>query len=129
MILKKNKFSGLLILLILLTVSFTGCTSGLINHGFQFNAKWESPDIEILGYRYGNSNYNRALATEYPYSERKIPQSSTFIGSMNRGDDLYVKWKIKSTGVIYEDTVDLKKLMPLHIEKQEPNPLLHSPHC
>ncbi len=32
------------------------------------------------------------------------------------GESLYVKWRNKNTGQIYEDTVDLKKLLPRNIE-------------
>jgi len=34
---------------------------------------------------------------------------------MLRGDFLYVKWRIKSTGQVYEDTVDLRRRLPADI--------------
>jgi hypothetical protein len=34
------------------------------------------------------------------------------------GDDLYVKWRIKSTGEIYEDTVDLRNRLPEDMHRQ-----------
>jgi len=117
--LKYKNINSLVILTITMLLSLSGCANRLVNHGFHFNAKWESPNIEILGFRYGKSIYNTALSSEDPYGVNKIPQQHTIIGKMLRGDDLYVKWKVKSTGVIYEDTVNLKKLMPLHITNHD----------
>lgn len=34
---------------------------------------------------------------------------------MPRGDTLYVKWRIKASGAVHEDTVDLRKRMPSDI--------------
>lgn len=34
---------------------------------------------------------------------------------MLRGDFLYVKWRLKQTGEVYEDTVDLKSRLPADI--------------
>jgi hypothetical protein len=38
---------------------------------------------------------------------------------MLRGDFLYVKWRIDSTGQVYEDTVDLKSRLPRDITNHE----------
>ena len=35
---------------------------------------------------------------------------------MLRGDELYVKWRIKSTGSVLEDTVDLRSRLPESIK-------------
>lgn len=40
-------------------------------------------------------------------------------GVMVVGKDLYVKWRIKSTGQILEDTVDLRSRLPLSINKHQ----------
>ena len=37
---------------------------------------------------------------------------------MELGEDLYVKWRVKSTGAIYEDTVDLRRRLPRDITGQ-----------
>ena len=41
------------------------------------------------------------------------------VGSMRRGDDLYAKWRVKSTGRIYEETANLRDKMPEDIEGHE----------
>lgn len=40
-------------------------------------------------------------------------------GVMVVGKDLYVKWRIKSTGQILEDTVDLRSRSPFSIQNHE----------
>ncbi len=37
---------------------------------------------------------------------------------MLRGDVLYVKWRNKASGQIYEDTVDLRRRLPANITDQ-----------
>jgi hypothetical protein len=37
---------------------------------------------------------------------------------MLRGDDLYVKWRSRTTGELFEDTVDLRKRLPRDITGQ-----------
>lgn len=89
-----------------------GCATSprLVNHSFSFDARWDSPDIEILEYRYGDYLMTRAPA--YQVKEGRIGQQSNVHGAMARGDSLYVKWKIKSSGVVHEDTVDLRERLP-----------------
>ncbi len=48
--------------LMLLILSLDGCVSQtLVNHTFEFNAVRESPDIEGLDYRYGESKDTSSL--------------------------------------------------------------------
>ncbi|MBC7609788.1 MAG: hypothetical protein H7228_09480 [Polaromonas sp.] len=39
-------------------------------------------------------------------------------GDMRPDDDLYVKWRLKDTGKVYEDTVDLRSRLPRSIKNQ-----------
>lgn len=102
------------------TLSFTitiqaACATDrrVVNHSFKFDPIWDSPGIEILDYRYGNSKNPvvRGCPTQSSPCEKSRQGGSTS-GVMTVGDDLYVKWRIKSTGAIYEDTVDLKSRLP-----------------
>lgn len=91
----------------------------LVDHSFEFNARWDSPDVEILDYRYGTSNHPGARGCPKHYSHcDKIPQGAGISGEMLLGDELYVKWRIKATGAIYEDTVDLKSRLPEDMRQQ-----------
>jgi hypothetical protein len=95
-----------------------GCAIGqpaLQAHSFGFDARRESPDVEILNYRYGNSKNPMARPADYQLQEGKVSQFTNTYGEMLRGDSLYVQWRIKSTGQVYEDTVDLKSRLPADI--------------
>jgi hypothetical protein len=94
-----------------------GCAVGEtpVWHSFSFNGTWESPDITVLNYRYGNSKAYGLSSHEYQPGEGNAPQSTSIHGEMLRGDSLYVKWRIKKTGQVYEDTVDLKSRLPADI--------------
>ncbi|MDD5372794.1 MAG: hypothetical protein PHO62_05150 [Sulfurimonas sp.] len=95
--------------LVLSTLSLGGCmTKDLVNHTFEFDARSESPDIQILYYQYGNS--------KQPGANDDTRQYVGISGSMLRGDFLYVKWRIKATGEVIEDTVDLRNRLPRNIE-------------
>lgn len=95
-------------------VLLTSCAthSQVVNHAFEFDCRYDGQqDIEVLDYRYGNSKLPLRPA------EWEIQQGKTFCfegvhGPMQRGDFLYVKWRIKSTGSTYEDTVDLRQRLP-----------------
>jgi hypothetical protein len=88
----------------------------MVNHAFSFDTISDSPDITVLDYQYGSS---RQFAT-HPEKER-VELGQTFsrgglFGAMPRGEFLYVKWRIKSSGEIFEDKVDLRSRLPADIE-------------
>jgi hypothetical protein len=99
--------------LFFLTLFLGGCMSQtMVNHTFEFNAVRESPDIEVLDYRYGESQYTSSLDWE-----KNLSRGATGIhGEMLRGDFLYVKWRIKATSEVIEDTVDLRDRLPRDIK-------------
>lgn len=81
-------------------------------HQFYFDGwsdKWATA-VDLLEYSYGD---------QYAMVHRKIrPEQSTLgygtnvNGPMPIGEFLYVKWRIKSTGEIVDQSVDLRKLLP-----------------
>jgi len=91
----------------------------LVDHSFEFDARRDSPDIEVLDYRYGTSNHPGAQGCPKNYSPcAQSRQYAGITGEMLLGDEIYVKWKVNSTGYIYEDTVDLSKRLPMDMRKQ-----------
>lgn len=100
-------------------------TPALTNHTFEFDARWDSPGIEVLNYRYGNTKQPGATPPEYMLKIGKTPQQIGISGDMLRGDDLYVKWRIKSSGEVYEDTVNLKDRLPNNITKHSIRFIVH----
>lgn len=93
-------------------------SAGLVFHSFRFDIR-ESPNIEILDYRYGQTLAPRARASESDRQNGRVSQIVNIGGEMLLGDDLYVRWKIKSTGQVYEDLVNLKPLLPRNMKDHE----------
>ncbi|MDT8339409.1 MAG: hypothetical protein RQ763_09430 [Sulfurimonas sp.] len=112
-IVKSTLFSAL----VLSTLSLGGCmTKDLVNHTFEFDARSESPDIEVLDYLYGNSKLTGVRPPDW--AAKDTPKGfENITGPIHRGDSLYVKWRIKATGEVFEDRVDLKDRLPINIEK------------
>lgn len=110
------RFSGRGTLVACMFATLTACASGLVNHAFSFDVIADSPGIQVLDYRYGDSSISATRAD----TSRPWPNGyggTNVNGDMLRGDTLYVKWRIKSSGKVYEDTVDLKSLLPRDISK------------
>lgn len=111
----RHEFSFLrwLWLLIVLAALF-GCASGpeLVEHGLSFDFVDDSPEAELLDYRYGTSFYGASDVK----TMGRASQGRIVYGPIRRGDDLYVKWRLKSTGEVFEKTVDLRSRLPKDIE-------------
>jgi hypothetical protein len=104
-----------------LITSLVACASRphLVYHSFAFDARWDSPGIEILDYRYGASNHPGARGCPKQYAHcDKIAQQAGITGDMLLGDELYVKWRIKSTDTVHEDIVNLRDRLPTDMQKQ-----------
>lgn len=100
-------------------VGLPACATGpkLTDHAFEFNASSDSPGVEILNYQYGNSNLPGTRLPPALLREGGVSGGTGINGPMPRGDSLYVKWRIKSTGEVFEDTVDLKRRLPADITR------------
>lgn len=88
----------------------------LVFHSFEFNANWDSPDIEVLDFKYGNSKNPGTHPPDWAIESRQIAQRSATGGYMKVGEFLFVKWKIKKTGEIFKDTVDLRNRLPSSLD-------------
>lgn len=97
-------------------IAACSANQGIVTHAFGFNAIQDSPDIEVLDYRYGNSKQPGARPPAWALRENRVAQGTTTSGEMLRGDELHVKWRIKSTGTIREDSVDLRNRLPENIK-------------
>lgn len=113
-----KKLFGYFLLMVFLQLT-SGCASrgDVVLHGFAFNFPVDSPDAVLLDYRYGDSKNPAARNAPALRDRGKSDQQSTTSGDMLRGDDLYVKWRLKDTGEVFEDTVDLKARLPKNIEE------------
>lgn len=97
-----------------------GCamSSAVVDHSFEFDARADSPDVEILDYRYGESLNPGASNPDVFKRKGEAPQGIRISGPMKVGDRLYVKWRIRETGAIYEHTADLKKRLSIDVTNQ-----------
>jgi hypothetical protein len=105
---------SLLFVTVPLLYALTACATGprMAHHEFSFGAIGENEGIEVLNYRYGDSKMPGTYETPYWLSKGHIGQGGGIHGTFPVGDSLYVKWRVKSTGKIYEETVDLKSRLP-----------------
>lgn len=99
---------------VIAVVVLAGCASAqeLVSHGFAFDFIDDSPDAELIDYRYGTSYYGKSERA----SMGRVGQGRGIFGEIRRGDDLYVKWQLKATGEVFEETVDLKSRLPADIK-------------
>jgi hypothetical protein len=81
-------------------------------HSFEFDMHNDSPDTEVLDFQYGSSDQTGTCAYKPGVARGEYYLQHGIGGLMPRGEFLYVKWRSKSTGQIYEDRVDLKDRLP-----------------
>ena len=103
--------------LLVLVFALGACASGprLVDHAFGFDVLNDSPDVVLLDYRYGTSKQPGARPPEWSLRDGNVRQQAGIIGEMVLGDTLYVKWRIKASGEVLEDTIDLKSRLPKDI--------------
>ncbi len=87
----------------------------VVDHAFGFDATWDSPDVEVLDYRYGDSRLAGVRNPDWMLEKGKSLQAANTNGPMRVGDELYIKWRIKSSGEVHQDTVDLRSRLPRDI--------------
>lgn len=105
------------LLFALIVAASSACATNpkLTTHAFSFDALRDSPDAEILDYQYGDSNILAARASQHSLENGTVRQTANINGPFLRGDLLYVKWRIKTSGKMYEDTVDLRSRLPADV--------------
>ncbi len=87
----------------------------MVNHHFSFDALEDSPDIEVLDYQYGNGRQFGTHAEKERVALGQVFSGWNTYGAMPRGEFLSVKWRIKQSGQVYEDRVDLTHRLPADI--------------
>ena len=96
---------------LLLALAACASTPRLVWHAFNFdgwNDGWQAA-AELLEYSYGD---------QYRMTQRKAKEGdflgyrSAVNGPIPVGEFLYVKWRLKATGEVLEDRVDLRHRLP-----------------
>jgi hypothetical protein len=99
-----------------------GCVTGprMADHGFSFNGRIDggrwADKAQLLEYDYGGQY---KMVREKAESDDYLAPESSVTGAMPVGDYLYVKWRIKATGEVCEDRVNLKPLLPMDMNNYE----------
>lgn len=102
---------------LIVSLAIAGCAvSHAVEHGFAFDAIWESPEVQVLDFRYGRSSNLATMARPPGNTDPKVPQASSTYGPMPRPDRLIVSWRIRATGQLVEETVDLDRRLPADIK-------------
>lgn len=125
-LLKKFQWLALALCLSAL-VGCAGVSQTLTNrafHSLTFRPGTESVGIDLMGYRYGSANEFGLRTPQADMDQGKISAGAAITGQLPVGDDFYAKWRDKTTGLIYEDTVDLRSRLPLSMYKQELHPII-----
>lgn len=105
---------GLKCLAVVAALSLSACAFGpdTPDHAFEFDTRIDSPDAELLDYQYGSSRLPGVRPSAEELRLDQVGQQAIINGPMLRGDFLYVKWRIRKTGQVFEDRVDLRKRLP-----------------
>lgn len=107
-----------LFIFFIIQFALQGCAFGrptMIHHSFSFSTLRDSPGVEVLNYRYGDCKEFGTCANKYRVAEGKTFTGGRVAGWYPRGEYLYVKWRIRETGQVYEDKADLTKRLPSDI--------------
>jgi hypothetical protein len=93
-----------------------GFEGNVVDHSFEFNVDTDSPGIELLDYEYSTRKPTRdQLLGE---GGNSVKQTLGTTGFFPRGDFVNMKWRIRVTGDVFEDRVDLRQWLPTEIRGQ-----------
>lgn len=106
--------------LIFLCIVVSGCESLAVRgrYFWGFNTFRDSPDIEILDYRYGYIIPDRNFGPDKKREALMLQFREMVIAPEGHDCKLYMKWRVKSTGEEYEENVDLSRRLPANITAQ-----------
>jgi len=111
MTLKQSLTRWLATLGLLLALAACASTPRLVPHAFNFNG-WNdgwARQADLLEFSYGDQyRETQAKSTD----GRTIGSSDSVNGPMPVGEFLYVKWRLRESGEILEDRVDLRHRLP-----------------
>ena len=113
-------------LVLLCTFALLACASGpkQVFHSFECNGKSDvnkwADTVDLLEYSYGDQFRALRNSMDDPYTKALYRQSGrvglnscgSVTGFIPVGEFLYVKWRIKETGEVLEDRVDLRERLP-----------------
>lgn len=102
---------------ILLGCVLSACATTVF-HVFGFDMRRDDQDAVVLEYRYGNSSDWIGPKADEIKDDRIFGFEATG-GYFTRPEFLYVKWRNRTTGQVFEDKADLRKQLPRNFDGQE----------
>ncbi len=78
------------------------------HYTFEFDERGEDTGIKVLDWKLGDA----PLSFMHAPISGPVPQTDNATGKMPVADFLYFKWRVLSTGRIYEDKLDLRSRLP-----------------
>lgn len=95
----------------------SSCATGpkLVYHSFSFDGRHDgwAEQVDLLEYRYGDQ-YNLVQDK----NERGLGYGTGVNSDMPVAEFLYVRWRLKATGEVIEDRVDLRQRLPKDMYRQ-----------
>lgn len=85
-------------------------------YSFEFDAREDSPEVEVLDYQYGDSAIPGTRPSAEAIRLHQVGQGTKTYAPMPPADFLYVKWRMRQTGQEFEDRVDLRRRLPQALE-------------
>ncbi|MFC3684800.1 hypothetical protein [Hydrogenophaga luteola] len=111
-----------------LLVVMAGCATGpkMVPHAFSFDGNYDkwADKVDLLAYAYGDRYHMVREDLANPSSslyagKTSLPPSTGVNGPMPVGEFLHVKWRLKATGEVFEERVDLRDRLPTDMTDQE----------
>ncbi|MFZ2308042.1 MAG: hypothetical protein WAW73_06750 [Rhodoferax sp.] len=114
-----TRFMSVVVLTVTLTLAACATGAQQVSHDFSFDGQYDgwAKTIDLLEYSYGDKYFatRNSLASRNDSlykGESSLGARKGVNGPMPVGDFMYVKWRIKVTGEILEDRVDLRDRLP-----------------
>jgi hypothetical protein len=98
--------------LLLSTLSACATTTRPAYYEFAYGELRIDSHVNILNYRLSTRNEVIIEADQHYVTVGQIQQTRTTGGFYPIPNTLYMKWMVTTTGEVYQDTVDLEKLLP-----------------
>ena len=109
-------FLGLLVL----TAMLWGCAGTALqrpDHSFSYDGVFDgwAKQVDLLEYRYGSKT--KTIGEAVKPGSSSVGYRNPVVDAMPRAEFLYVKWRIKASGEVREDRVDLRPLLPQDMDR------------
>ena len=124
------------LLILWLAVGLAACATGprLVSHSFSFDGlsdHW-AETVDLLAYAYGDGYHMVREDLSNPShsglaNKPGLPTGRSINGPMPVGEFLFVKWRVKATGEVLDQRVDLRNRLPKDMADHELTFVLEGP--